>query len=147
MALTARASTTVQATPREVLEFVLDMERYRQADHKIRHVSSVDGPDKSGAGSVKMWGRLRWGPATPDRQNFHLDRWQRLTLTGAPRQPARLVFDFVGTFECEPTEAGTLVTHAYEFTFHRPFRLMEPFLREWLQTEIEAEVDRIAEIL
>lgn len=147
MPLAARASITVDASPRKVLEFVLDLDRYRQADHKIARVSAVEGPDESGNGSAKLWGRLRFGPAAPDRQDFRLERWRRLTFTGAPWQPARLVFDFVGTFECEETTAGTLVTHAYEFRFRRPFRLMERLLSPWLQDEIEAEVGRIADLL
>lgn len=147
MGLNASATITVNATPEEILKFVLDMDRYRLADHKIRRVTSVVGPDEQGRGSVKMWGKLRWGPPAPDQQDFVLERWRRLTFVGAPGRPARLVFNFVGTFECEPLEEGTRITHAYEFTFRRPFRYAQHFLEDWLQTEIEAEVGRIAEIL
>ena len=147
MGLSASATTTVNATPEEILEFVLDMDRYRLVDHKIRRVSSVVGPDAQGRGYVKLWGKLRWGPAMPDQQDFVLERWQRLTFVGTAGRLARLIFNFVGTFECEPLKEGTRITHAYEFTFRGPFRYLEPLLKDWLQAEIEAEVRRIAEIL
>ncbi len=146
MALSVSATTSVAASPKELLEFVLDLDRYREADHKILRVSKVEGPDENGLGSARVWGRLRWGPPAPDRQDFKLERWRRLTFTGASGQPARLVFSFVGSFECEATSAGTVLTHAYEFTFTPPFRVVERFLAGWLQDEIEAEVARIAEI-
>ncbi len=138
----------ISATPQEVLEFVLDIERYKQADHKITHVSSVTGPDESGAGSVRLWGRLPGLPPAPDRQDFTLEKWTRLTFIGAPRQPGRLMFDFIGTFECVPIDdTSTQVTHAYEFTFRRPFRWLEQRMSESLANEIDDEVKRLAELL
>ncbi len=147
MTVTASASAHVDADPQTVLEFVLDLDRYRQADRKILRVSAVEGPDADGHGSAKMWGRVRGLPPAPDRQDFTLERWHTLTFVGAPRQPARMVFDFVGTFDCVPDDGGTTITHAYEFTFKGPFRLVERSLGDWLQAEIETEVATIAEIL
>lgn len=146
MSIRASANATVPVSPQELLEFVLDLERYRQADTKIVRVSDREGPDASGAGSVKLWGRLRWGPAAPDRQLFQLERWRRITFTGAPRQLARLLFNFVGTFECESTPTGTSFTHAYVFTFTPAFRFVERFLDSWLQDNIDAEVARVVDI-
>ena len=148
MLLTVSATANVAATPQAVLEFVLDLDRYRQADHKITRVSSVTGPDEAGRGSVRLWGRLPGLPVAPDRQDFTLERWNRLTFVGAPRQASRLVFDFVGTFECVPLDdLTTRVTHAYDFTFRRPFRWIGRRLAEPLRQEIDDEVFRLAEIL
>ena len=147
MTVTATASAHIDAEPRTILEFVLDLDRYRQADRKILRVSAVEGPDEAGRGSVRMWGRVRGLPPAPDRQDLTLERWEKLTFVGAPRQPARLVFDFVGTFDCVPDDDGTTITHAYEFTFKGPFRLVERSLGDWLQHEIEDEVATIAAIL
>ncbi|MFT4571039.1 MAG: hypothetical protein ACI8TX_003577 [Hyphomicrobiaceae bacterium] len=58
MGLTARASAIVVATPEEILELVLDMDRYRLADHKIRRVTPVTGTYQNGAGSVEIWSRF-----------------------------------------------------------------------------------------
>jgi Polyketide cyclase / dehydrase and lipid transport len=145
MSLIAEATVSVHASPQAVLEFVLDVERYREVDRKIIRVSSVDKPDADGKGSVKIWGRLGWLPPAPDRQDFHLEEWSRLKFVGASRQPARAVFDFVGTFVCSPVVDGaTTVTHAYEFRFKGPFRLVERFLKRWLQREVEDEVRALA---
>ncbi len=144
MTMTARATAEVAATPREVLEFVLDLHSYQDVDRKIVRVVSVDGPDATGQGSVKMWARMGWLPPAPDRQDFVLEPWTRLTFTGAARQPARLVFDFVGTVECSGSKTGTRLTHGYEFRFKGPFRLVERVFGSWLQRQIEEEVEAIA---
>lgn len=147
MALIAEATTEVSVPPRAVLELVLDLDRYRQADRKIVRVISTTGPDADGRGSVRFWGRLRFTPPLPDTQLFVLERWSRITFTGAPRQPGRLVFGFTGTFECEETATGCRITHRYEFRFRGPFRIVERALGAWLQEEIEAEVAKVKEMV
>ncbi len=148
MTVTASASVEVRAKPQLILEFVLDLERYRQADHKITRVVETTGPDADGKGYVKIWGKLMGMPAAPDKQNYTLNRWSNLTFVGDPRQIGRLVFNFVGVFDCRAvSEDITEVTHHYEFTFRGPFRLLERRLGPWLQSEIEAEVQRIAELI
>lgn len=148
MTLTVSATAEISATPEQVLEFVLDLDRYRQADHKITRVSSVTGPDENGVGSVRLWGKLPGMPPALDRQDFTLEKWSRLTFVGAPRQPGRLVFDFIGTFDCVPIDDElTRVTHAYEFTFRRPFRWLERRMSAPLADEIDQEVKRLSELL
>ncbi|MEZ5169087.1 MAG: hypothetical protein R2695_22315 [Acidimicrobiales bacterium] len=87
---------------------------------------------------------MGWLPPAPDRQDFVLEPDHRVTFTGAARQPARMIFDFVGTVECHALESGTSLTHTYEFRFKGPFRLIERMLNGWLQRQIEDEVDQIA---
>ena len=140
MTVSASATTTVAVDARTLLEFVLDLERYKQVDRKIVRVGRVDAPDQEGKGSVRLWGRVRWTPPSPDKHDIVLQRWRSLTFTGAPRQPARLIFDFTGTFACRPVDAGTEMTHAYEFTFKGPFRVLERGLGPWLQAELDDEV-------
>ena len=145
MAISAQATVNLAASPQAVLEFVLDLDQYREIDPKIGKVVSVAGPDSEGRGSVKIWGKLKGLPPAPDRQDFLLLRWTELTFTGAKRQPARLVFDFTGIVACHERQDGTTdVTHSYEFTFKGPFRLAERFLRDWLQDQIEAELQELA---
>jgi hypothetical protein len=145
VSVTASATTIIRADPKGVLEFVLDLNRYKEVDRKFVRVGKVIGPDADGRGSVRLWGRIRGFPPAPDRQDFVLERWSRLTFTGAARQPGRLVFDFVGRFVCDPAADGaTRVTHSYEFTFKGPFRLAERKLATWLQQEIEHEVTNLA---
>ncbi len=92
---------------------------------------------------------MRFTPPAPDVQNFTLERWSRVTFVGAPKQPGRAVFDFVGTFDCVVDESTgrTTVTHAYEFNFKGPFKSAERFLSDWLQAEVEAEVARLGEFV
>ena len=148
MVVRAEATRVVPATSQEVLEFVLDLERYRQADTKIGRVTRPVVLDDHDEGRARYWGRLRGLPPAPDTNIVRLDRWRELTFTGAPRQPARLVVDFTGRFTCTDTEAGCELTHSYEMTFRRPLRwIYEPLLRDWLQAELDDEVDRVCEIL
>ena len=148
MTLTASATRDVGATSREVLEFVLDLERYRQADTKIGRVTQPIALDDNNEGRTRYWGRMRGTPPAPDTNLVKLDPWRSLSFTGAPRQPARLILDFTGRFHCVDTDTGSQVTHSYEMTFRRPVRwIYEPLLRTWLQTELDAELDRVAAIL
>lgn len=147
MTLRAEASATTAATPQAVLEHVLDLDRYRRIDPKIVWVFSVTGPDGEGRGTVSLLARMRGLPPAPDKQEFLLERWSRLTFTGAARQPARLIFGFTGVVECAPGTAGTTVTHRYEFRFRGPFRPVERLLAGWLQRQIEQEVRDLARAL
>lgn len=134
-------------SPREILEFVLDLDRYREVDPKITEVGIIIGPDLAGRGSVELSSRLRFGPVTPDVQDIQLDRWARLRFTSAPRQRARLLFDLTSSFLCWPSERGTTVTHDYTLRFRLPVRWLEPLHRGWLQAEVEAEMDRLVAVL
>ena len=147
MALRATASMVTPATAQQVMELVLDLERYRQVDSKIVAVRAVVGPDESGRGRVRLWTRLKWTPPVPELQLFELEWWSRLTFTGAPGQLARLAFRFTGTVECEPTSDGTLVTHSYDLAFRGPFRMLEVPHRRWLQRDLVEEMARLAGLL
>jgi len=147
MTLKVSSTAEVSATPQELLEFVLDVDRYRRVDHKITRVSSVTGPDETGLGSIRIWGKMPGLPPAPERQNFTLEKWRRVTFVGAPRQPGRLIMNFVGTFECEPvTDASTRITHAYELNFRRAFTWLERRMEAPLAEEIDEEVQRIVNL-
>lgn len=145
MTMTAEATVDVAATPREVLEFVLDFDQYRQVDPKIVRAGAVTGPDERGKGSVKLWARMRGLPPAPDVHDFDLQRWSSLTFVGARKQPGRLLFEFTGVVECEPVGGITRVRHAYEFRFKGPLKFIEKWNAAWLQREIEVEMAAIAE--
>jgi hypothetical protein len=126
--------------PGDVFEFVLDLERYRRADHKI---GKVGGIERNGdTGTAQFAGRIRGlpGPSgvypyklTPTRLQF------RSPISGA----ARLFLDFEGTFDCEETPEGTVVIHREKFMFKKPWKwVAEPFLRRWLEADTAAEMVR-----
>ena len=64
------------------------------------------------------------------------------------RGAARWFLDFEGTFDCEVTAEGTVVTHREAFAFKRPWsRIAEPLLRRWLEADTNAEMVRFKELI
>lgn len=146
MSIQVEATAVVDATPREVLEFVLDLRSYKEVDDKIVRVLGVKGPDANGVGSVSFLGSMPGLPLppAPDSQTYLLDRWSSLQFTGKRRRPARLVFDFVGVVECIPNaDGGTAVRHAYNLGFRGPFRRFEPRIESELSVHLEEEMQKL----
>lgn len=138
-------SSTIIARPANViLGWVLDLERYRQADTKIAAVLSPLVLNGQGRGRVRYRGTLRGLPTPADWNDVTLEPDRRLTLIGSPGVWTRRVVDFAGSFECAPVAGGTRVVHRECFTFKGPARqLIEAWLGAWLQQEVEAEVERL----
>jgi hypothetical protein len=143
--IVGEAQATVAAAPKDVFEFVFDLERYRQADHKIGKVGRIERNGDSG--TVEFNGRIMGLPGprgvypytvTPTRLQF-----------GSPiAGPAKWFLDFEGTFDCKETPEGTVVTHREAFTFKAPWRwLVEPLLRRWLENDTAAEMVRVKEMV
>jgi hypothetical protein len=67
-AIIGEATTTVRATPDEIINFVLDLERYRQADHKIGRVGAIERHGTTG--TARFGDRLRGlpGPSLHDHR-------------------------------------------------------------------------------
>lgn len=62
--------------------------------------------------------------------------------------PPRWFLDFEGTFNCEETAEGTVVTHREVFESKRPWRwLAEPLLRSWLEHDTSEEMVRFKELV
>jgi carbon monoxide dehydrogenase subunit G len=144
MSVQVSSSVVVAASPREVLEFVLDLDRYREVDPKIRKVTKAATLDADGHGTCRIVATMWHFPPTPDTHLVHLDAWRRLTFTGAPRVPARLIFSFTGTFDVEATADGTLLTHGYDVTFRQPIAaLLGRRVQRWLADDLTEELDRL----
>ena len=142
--IAGEASATVTATSSEVFEFVLDLNRYRQADRKIGRIGPVTRDGDSG--TARFSGRIRGLPAPPGTYPFTLSG-SRLRF-GSPSGPAGWFLDFEGTFDCEETNDGTIVTHREVFMFKRPWRwLAEPLLRRWLESDTAAEMVRFKQLI
>ena len=139
------AVATVAATPNDVFDFVLDLHRYRQADHKIGRVGTVQ--DNGSEGLIQFSGRIRGLPGPSGTYPF--TRTSTRLRFGSPiAGPARWFLDFEGTFDTEEVSAGTVVTHRELFEFKRPWRwIAEPLLRRWLQRDIAEEMIRFGDLL
>ena len=140
--LTAEASIVVRRSPEEVLAWIRDLERYRQADTKIARVLRQEDD------RVLYRGRIRGVPTPADANLVELDPGRSLTFVGAPRWTRR-VLDFRGSFRCEPCAEGTRLTHCEELGF-KPWpvrKLAEWWLRDWLAADVEAEMARLAVLI
>jgi Polyketide cyclase / dehydrase and lipid transport len=139
--IVGEASATVKASPREVFDFVIDLERYRQADHKIGHVGDVRRSRHGG--TAHFSGRIRGIPAPAGTYPFALTRSRLVFGTPIAGPARRFLESFEGSFDCEVTPDGTLVTHREAYGFKRPWRwLAEPLLRRWLERDTAAEMVR-----
>lgn len=143
--IVGEASTTVSATPNDVFDFVLDLNRYRQADHKIGRVGTID--NEGDRGMVRFSGRIRGLPGPSGTYPFTRTE-SRLGFGSPVAGPARWFLDFEGTFVTEQTSEGTVVTHREVFTFKRPWRwLAEPLLRRWLENDTAEEMVRFKKLV
>lgn len=142
------ATTVVQATPAEVIAFVLDLDRYRRADRKIASARRVEGDGAKGI--VVIRGRLRGLPTPADRQRYTVSPdGCTVEFRSAPSRWPGLLATFHGTVRCHPLpDGGTRVTHVERFTFTPLLSLLlNPYLRAWLRRDTAEEVARLADEL
>lgn len=144
--IVGEASTTVQASPEEVFEFVIDLERYRLADHKIGRVGHVERAGDGG--TVRFSGRIMGMPGPSGTYPFTLSD-TRLAFGRPVAGPARwFLEDFEGSFVCDVTDEGTHVTHREAYLFARPWRwVVGPLLRRWLERDTAGEMVRFQALL
>jgi hypothetical protein len=143
--IVGEATTTVSVPPSEVFEFVLDLKRYREADRKIGRVGPMQRSGNSG--TVRFSGRIKGLPGPAGTYPFTTSA-SRLQFGSPIAGPARWFLDFEGTFDCEVTAAGTVVTHREAFTFKQPWRwLAEPLLRRWLEADTAEEMVRFKALI
>jgi hypothetical protein len=143
--IVGEATAVVNVPPSEVFDFVLDLRRYRQADHKIGRVGKIkrDG----NAGSVQFSGRIRGLPGPSGVYPFAVTP-SSLRFGSPVAGAARWFLDFEGLFDCEVTEHGTVVRHRETFMFKRPWSwLAEPLLRRWLEADTATEMVRFKELI
>jgi hypothetical protein len=143
--IVGEATTTVAVAPREVVEFVLDLKRYREADRKIGRVGPLhrDGD----RGTVQFSGRIKGLPGPSGVYPFTVTE-SRLRFGSPTRGAARWFLDFEGTFDMQETSDGTVVTHREAFEFKRPWRwLAEPLLRRWLEADTAEEMARFKDVI
>jgi hypothetical protein len=136
----------IDGKPEEILDFILDLERYRLADTKIGKIKSFDR--QGNTGTVRYRGKMRGLPTPTDTQTFVLDPGRSLQFRSVDSIWPGMLARFEGSFECEPAEGGTRLVHREQFTFRGPGRfLAEPFLRKWLAEDTRQEMFRLKEHL
>jgi hypothetical protein len=143
--IVGQARATVEVSPAEVLEFVLDLDRYRQADHKIGRVGPVR---RDGSGGTAVFsGRIKGMPGPSGTYPF-TSTPTSLTFGSPIAGAARWFLNFEGSFECEVSGEGTVVTHREVFDFKPPWRwFLDPFLRRWLENDTTEEMLRFKALI
>jgi len=139
-----RGQATIHCDPADVLEFVLDVEQYRKADHKIGRVHFARR--NGNYGEVRHSGRILGLPAPAATLAFELTPSSRLDFRGVSMPwPLRA---FHGSFTCEATPRGTQVAHRECFTFGP---VAGPLVRlvfgRLLAMDTQAEVVRMKRLL
>ena len=143
--IVGEGTATVSVSPSEVFEFVLDLNRYRQADFKIGRVGAIMRDGSSG--TVRFAGRIMGIPSPSATYPFTLTA-SRLQFGSPIAGLNKWILEFDGTFDCETTDAGTVVVHREAFTFKGPLRwVLEPLLRRWLAADTKKEMVRFKEII
>lgn len=137
----------VRCTAKAAYEFVLDLERYRQADRKIAAVHSVTW--HADHAEVCYSGCFR-GLRTPAvRQRIVVEPYRRIDVRSIPGTAAHVFSRFHGSFTFDELGDGvTRVFHREELVFPAPLAWMiEPLLRSWLEADTPAEVRRMKQML
>jgi hypothetical protein len=144
--VTARTIRTIECTPDEFLDLVMDIERYADVDDKIRPIywSRRTGNVLEFQFRPKLPGLPI--PAPKLIQRVELTPGRRVDVTNAPfpyNKIANRMSAFTASFVCEPSDGATVITRTIEMTFPAPIRwLVEPILRRRLQAAVDDEIDR-----
>ncbi len=135
------AELVIATTARHVIEFVMDVERYREVDAKVGKIHWVEHAPDHRQVTFRFTPRLGPIPAVL-RSTQHVTRHgeQALVIRPAPSWTDRLA-GFEGTVECWPHTDGVRVRRRLEFWLTPLLRpLLGPPLRRWLATDVPAEL-------
>lgn len=140
----ARVTETIHCTPEELLDFVMDPERYAEVDDKIGTIEWVRR--EPNVTEFRFRGKLPGlpGPAPKLVSRMRLSPGERIDVGLPPVRENNLVkrmVDVSASWVCAPAELGTTVTRTLRFDFKPPARwLAEPVLRRTLQPDVENEI-------
>lgn len=142
--LEARVTETIRCTPEELLDFVMDPERYAEVDEKI---GTIDWVRREGnVTEFRFRGALPGlpGPAPKIVSRMRLTPGERVDA-GPPRIPANrlanLMAEVSASWVCEPVDGATKVTRTQRVQLKGPLKwVMEPMLSRALQPDVEVEI-------
>ncbi|GAA2598312.1 SRPBCC family protein [Actinomadura fulvescens] len=140
--LTVRVTETISCTPDELLEFVMDVERYAQIDKKIRPLRWVRRDEDFTEFGFRP--SVAGIPGPPTVSQMRRTAGERIDIELAPppaNRMARLTADFDASFVCTPVEGGTELVRTLNYRF-KPWVawLAEPLLRRRLNADVREEV-------
>lgn len=144
------ATATFGCTADDYLEFVLDVERYRQVDDKLGPIDWVrtDGNVTEFRFRPKM-PLMPWSPKVVSRMT--LTPGTRVDIQYAPKphnRLARVLSSFSASFDVEPAEEGISVTRCVSISLPALLGPVERVtLGGRLQASVERELDLAATVL
>ena len=132
----AESTLEIRASPKDVLEFVMDLRRYREADKKVGPVLWL----RRDGNRAEEWaaGRVAGLSTIPARITIELTPYSRLdvrsTLPG-----------FNASFECDELPGGvTVVRHVECVAIPGPAGRL---VGRWLQSSVDDELHRMKQLL
>ena len=145
--IAGEGTEVIHRPAKAIYEFVLDFDKYRKADHKIRAVHSVSWHGHRA--EVHYSGRFRGLPTPSVRQIITVEPYRRIDVRSKPGTIAHFMSRFHGIFTFEELGEGmTRVFHREELVFRRPLGwFLEPPLRAWLENDTPQEVLRLKALL
>lgn len=137
----------IQGSPESIVEFVLDVDRYKLADPKIAKVHSAtwDGD----VGRMRFSGKLRGIPSPAIVVDVNLERDRSIDIRADESTFLGRMVRFHGTFEIDELEPGRcVVRHLERFNFRAPLKwVAEPLLGKWLANDTPAEMIRLRDMI
>lgn len=140
------ARLVMEQSPREIIEFVLDLNEYQKVDDKLAKVYHVER--EGDAVVFRFRPRLMGlpGPVTTQRVALN-DQGDRIEVSGIPSWSDAFV-GFHAFFQFTETEEGTLVHRRVEFRFAPPMSLlMDRAVGRWLAKDVPKELHNAREYL
>lgn len=137
------AARIVDATPRQIIELAIDLERYRSID---RTIIAVHGPPLGPFGGTTEL-RRRIGRLRLPRQRFRvtIDRWRSLRFDQTGRGLARLLLRWRVSVQLTALDEGTMIDRHDQITVRLVGPLVEPLLQPTLANALETEMSRLAD--
>lgn len=140
------ARLVMEQSPREIIEFVLDLHEYQKVDDKLAKVYRVE---RDGDAVVfRFRPRLLGlpGPVTTQRVALN-EEGDRIEVSGIPSWTDSFV-RFHAFFHLAETNEGTLVHRRVEFHFRPPVSwLMDRVVSRWLAEDVPRELRNAREYL
>lgn len=147
----AQVTETIRCTPDELLEFVMDIQRYAEVDEKIRPIDLVkrDGDLTEFKFRPTLTGVLMPSPKWINQ--MRRTPGKRIDITNAPlprNKLANRMLTFTASFVVEPVDDATRVTRTVRMDF-KPYArwLAQRMIGDKLQTAAEDELRQAKEYL
>ena len=147
MVIAGEGTAIVRCFAKDAYEFVLDLDRYRQADQKIGTVHSVTWHGTEA--EIHYSGCFRGWTTPAVRQTITVEPYRRIDVLSKPGTMAHAASRFHGVFTFEELGDGTTrVFHREELDLHPAVAwLLAPLLRDWLAADTPEEVARMKQLL